>query len=132
METTINERLRILYKKEHLTLKLFGEKIGVAQGTLNNMFSRGTNPSFDILYKIAVAFPNYSLNWLVSGNGDMLIDPVEKHIGTMDIAHEGTVEYSKIDYREKCIRILKETIKIQEDRIKLQDEIIKKFIKHDE
>lgn len=71
MNTSINERIRILVKNERITLKIFGELIGFAQGTLNNMFSRGNNPSFEMIYQIATHFSTYSMDWLITGQGEM-------------------------------------------------------------
>lgn len=126
MEDTINERIRLLYKNENLTLKMFGTKLGVAQGTLNNMFSRHTSPSFDIIYKIAKTFPHYSLVWLITGCGNMLVDttPVNKENPLLMAGDEQAI-YEKTDYREKYILSLEDKIVLLENKIKLLEEKIK-------
>ncbi|MDR1882592.1 MAG: helix-turn-helix transcriptional regulator [Prevotella sp.] len=74
MQNTVNERIRLIYKSLNITLKSFSNTIGISEGTLKSMFNRGTNPGFEILEKIANAYPDISMDWLVTGNGEMLKD----------------------------------------------------------
>lgn len=52
--------------------------IGFAQGTLSNMFSRGTNPSYEMILKISEKFPNYSMDWLITGEGEIYKNNIAK------------------------------------------------------
>lgn len=52
----------------------FAKAIGVAPSVIANVVgSRKGKPSFDVLYKIC-ANANVSANWLLTGNGPMLLD----------------------------------------------------------
>ena len=73
-EQDVNHRIKLVIKNENLTIKSFSDKIGVAVGSINNMFSRGTKPSYDLIQKIKTAFPKYSSDWLLMGIGSMLND----------------------------------------------------------
>ncbi|MFT3994781.1 MAG: helix-turn-helix transcriptional regulator [Dysgonomonas sp.] len=73
-EQDVNHRIKLVIKNENLTIKSFSDKIGVAVGSINNMFSRGTKPSYDLIQKIKTAFPQYSSDWLLMGIGSMLYD----------------------------------------------------------
>ena len=40
---------------------------------INRLFRKTENkPSYDILYDIAIKFPTLSMNWLITGEGNML------------------------------------------------------------
>lgn len=71
MENSVNNRIRIIYKSFNITLKTFSDRLDMSEGTLKSMFTRGTNPSFDILHKIANAYSEISMDWLITGKGEM-------------------------------------------------------------
>lgn len=71
MSNLVNDRIRVVYRSFDITLKSFSEALDISEGTLKSMFNRGTNPSFDILEKIANAYENISMDWLITGKGDM-------------------------------------------------------------
>lgn len=71
MENQINNRLRKLIKKEELTQKKFCEIIDISEASLKSIFYNNHNPNTEILSKIANSFPQYSINWLLTGNGEM-------------------------------------------------------------
>ncbi|WP_280671904.1 MULTISPECIES: S24 family peptidase [unclassified Dysgonomonas] len=72
MENKVLQRIRIFIKSKNITIKAFGESIDISEGTLKSMFNRGTNPSADMLIKIANEYPDISLRWLLKGDGSML------------------------------------------------------------
>lgn len=51
----------------------FAKAIGVPQGNIGNIFSRGTTPSSDIIAKTSIAFPNLNTRWLLTGEGELEI-----------------------------------------------------------
>ena len=71
MENQINKRLRLLIKEKNITQIKFCEIIGIKDSALRDILTRGYNPNTDILMKIASKFPQYSINWLLTGVGDM-------------------------------------------------------------
>lgn len=92
----INERIRIIYKSYNITLKSFSEALDISEGTLKSMFNRGTNPSFEIIKKITNAYPDISLDWLITGKGEMLKRDTEgginlSNVGSGNIANAGTM-----------------------------------------
>ena len=70
MENKVLQRLRVFIKGKNLTIKSFGDSIEVTEGTLKSMFNRGTNPSADMLTKIANEYPDISLEWLLTGKNE--------------------------------------------------------------
>jgi SOS-response transcriptional repressor LexA len=69
MDNSITERVKVLINHYSLNANSFSKKIGATSSTINSMLEKGTNPSFDTINKIIVAFPLISLNWLVKGEG---------------------------------------------------------------
>jgi len=89
MENDDIKRIRLIIKNENLTILEFAKVIEVSSSTLNAMFQRNTKPSFDVLKNIANAYPHYSLEWIITGKGDML-----KNAG--DITNSGTGNIANI------------------------------------
>lgn len=61
---------RILIDK-NLSATRFAGMIGVHASAVSHILSGRSKPGFDVLAKIAQAFPDISLDWLITGNSDM-------------------------------------------------------------
>jgi transcriptional regulator with XRE-family HTH domain len=76
MINTINERIEALIL--HLAKGKqteFAAKIGVPQSTIAGIVGiRQTKPGYEILEKIAIAFPEVNSDWLLIGEGEMFRD----------------------------------------------------------
>jgi len=74
-ETTINDRVQQIINHYNLNKNSFSKKIGLSGNmTITNIVSgRKNKPSYDVLRKIAEAFP-INLHWLILGEGHMLLD----------------------------------------------------------
>lgn len=73
MENSVNERVRTLIDYKELSDNKFAQMIGVGQKLLSNMFIRGTEPSSKTISSILNTFQDISAEWLLRGEGDMLI-----------------------------------------------------------
>lgn len=71
MQNSVIHRIKEIKKKESHTNESFSEATGISLETIKSMFSKKTNPSVDTLMKIKSAFPLYSLDWIITGNGSM-------------------------------------------------------------
>jgi len=72
MENELKFRLQKLIKSERLKQKEFCDIIEVSNNTLNTTFQRSKGLGSEILSQIANKFPQYSMNWLLTGEGEML------------------------------------------------------------
>ena len=52
----------------------FARRLQVLQVTINNQLSGRMPISANVIFSIANEFPDISLEWLISGNGEMYID----------------------------------------------------------
>jgi len=80
-KSTIIERIREIIRNEGLSVEAFSRETDISRYTLDSMFKKGTNPSFENLNKIISVFTQYSLKWLITGKGEMIISqPYEENI----------------------------------------------------
>lgn len=66
---TLQERLRVFIKSQHLTIKEFENRCGLSNGYVNGI---QRTIGADKLEAIVRLFPNLNKDWLLSGNGEML------------------------------------------------------------
>lgn len=77
METTINQRIAAIIDYSGMTLTAFSKKIGIAQTSLRECVMNNTEPKFGTLYKIIKAEPKISPAWLLTGEGNMILESNE-------------------------------------------------------
>jgi transcriptional regulator with XRE-family HTH domain len=72
-DLSVNQRIKFLIENySQLTQRAFATRIGISQSAISSLFSQRENrPGLDMLQKIAIAYPEISLEWLLLGQGDM-------------------------------------------------------------
>ena len=70
----MKDRIYQLMKYQGMSQKEFAATLCVAEGTLSGIFSGRTRPTNNIVNAIHECFPHISINWLMFGEGDMLLD----------------------------------------------------------
>jgi DNA-binding XRE family transcriptional regulator len=76
METTFNQRFKMLLSYYRLNQSQAGRKIGVSHQVIGSWL-QDSSPKLDLLLSILKAFPEISLTWLVAGEGQMLKEKEE-------------------------------------------------------
>ncbi|NDV77862.1 helix-turn-helix domain-containing protein [Dysgonomonas sp. 511] len=71
MENAVNNRIRRIIKAENITQEIFCTIIGIPLSTLKTSFQRDSNPNFELMHGVAENFPAYSMDWLITGKGEM-------------------------------------------------------------
>lgn len=92
-DTSVNQRIKFLIDDyEKCSQKIFADKIGISQSAVSALFSQRENrPGLEMLQKIAIAYPEISLDWLLTGRGPMLPKSADKkndysgHIGKFPV-----------------------------------------------
>jgi len=69
----MKERLEKIRTHYDLTKKEFANKIGISPTAYNNYINENRIPTTDVIFKLHMLF-NINLNWLMSEQGNMLID----------------------------------------------------------
>lgn len=78
MEETVNERIRLVMENfGYRSVRAFATKIGIAPTSLNDVIRKGAEPKFSTLSKLLVAEPLLSAEWLLRGDGKMMLSGEE-------------------------------------------------------
>lgn len=82
MQTTVNERIKYFYS-EYLKMRQvdFSKKLRITKSAISNLDNGENAPSYRILESIVIHYPMLNGHWLLTGNGNMLLDS-EKAINT--------------------------------------------------
>lgn len=72
--TTLNERLKKIRAKKHLTQSALGEIVGVSKQAIANIESCHSNPSINFIGKL-IENLNVNSNWFITGKGNMFNSP---------------------------------------------------------
>lgn len=67
----MQERFKQLLEEKNLTATRFAALIKVNASAMSHILNGRSKPGFDVLDKIAQAFPDVNLNWLISGKGSL-------------------------------------------------------------
>lgn len=72
MEKAINQRIKSVIDYLSISDREFANRIGIPQTTISNIFNRDSDVKFSVIEAIINQFGFISLNWLLTGKGDML------------------------------------------------------------
>lgn len=78
----MNERLRFFIENEGLSVRQFESLIGSSDGKIAKFIASNSSLKSDTLIKVMEIFPHLSINWLLTGEGEMLLSSSDKHEGT--------------------------------------------------
>ncbi|MFV0598786.1 MAG: hypothetical protein ACK5M0_03565 [Bacteroidales bacterium] len=98
-----------------ITKSEFYKKIGVSSSNYNGK-SRYSEITADILYKISTVYSEISIEWLVTGKGEMLRSNATNEIKVNEVP-------CKEDYKEKYINIIEENRELRIDIINKEKQI---------
>ena len=94
----MNERLRFFIENEGLSVRQFESLIGSSDGKIAKFIASNSSLKSDTLIKVMEIFPHLSINWLLTGEGEMLLSSSDKHEGTtkeLQRNYEETTDLSK-------------------------------------
>ena len=106
---SIIQRIKKIYESENLEQKEFSVKIGVPTSTFNNMIIRKSDPKYAILKAILDAYPNLSLEWFMTGKGQMWIESPKLDSTTEVCIMAGGCILRRVAIMESDLQKLKES-----------------------
>jgi len=68
-----NDRITKVIEYSKLSPAEFAEEINVQRSSISHIISGRNKPSLDFITKIKTAFPDIEWDWLINGQGEMLI-----------------------------------------------------------
>lgn len=69
-----NDRITKVIEYTELTPAEFAEEIGVQRSSISHILSGRNKPSLDFISKIKMKFPKLEWEWLITGEGEMLVN----------------------------------------------------------
>lgn len=105
METTINQRIKMIVDESGKAVNSYAAMIGVSQPTLKACVDGNNAPRFDTLQKILIVNPMISAEWLMRGEGDMLKSNGAEKVNSVSKKYDAEIEidnegYLKIKIKE--------------------------------
>lgn len=104
MSTAIARKFEYICKEKGLSQQEFAQKVGISINTLKGIIKRNSSPRVDVVEKVALVWPEYSL-WLLTGMtepGRGQISPASTE--TMDFTnHFIIVDSVDARFMDKCI-----------------------------
>lgn len=100
MKSTINQRVNIFIEYKGLSQKSLSELLGLKRQNITNWINKGTAIKNEHLTEIVKTFPELNAHWLLTGEGEMLLEknpvnyPEDDEIKNADDA--------KSPYHTKC------------------------------
>jgi len=69
----MKDRLNELIEKKNLTATKFATLIDANPSAISHLLKGRNKPGYDLLVNIAKAFPDVSMEWLLTGKGNMIV-----------------------------------------------------------
>jgi transcriptional regulator with XRE-family HTH domain len=112
----MKDRIYQLMKYQGMSQKEFAATLCIAEGTLSGIFTGRTRPTNNIVNAIHECFPHISINWLMFGEGDMLLDgassqPSGEASGQADLFASASVPSSEVNSTPTSATQIQEVVK---------------------
>ena len=91
----MNKRLKKFLDFEEISVRQFESMIGSSDGKIAKFMATNSTLKSDTLNKIMEVFPQLSIEWLLTGEGEMLKAVIDKPLSegsSDDEKHEGTTK----------------------------------------
>ena len=122
------ERIKQLIDNEGITVRAFEKLISASNGLIRKAITNNSDIQSKWLEPIVDNFPQYNVEWLITGKGEMLKS--DAYPANKDLSKESVVNNSKENYtKNKSVEKLIDIVQSQQDVIKEQTEIIKELTK---
>lgn len=69
---SISQRLEMVFRYKSITAKEFAEVMNIQRSAISHILSGRNKPSIDFLERFIQNFPEFNVEWLISGKGEMI------------------------------------------------------------
>lgn len=130
---SINERISKIIEYSELTPSEFADAVEVQRSSISHISSGRNKPSLDFLMKVKERFPELQWDWMINGQGEMLLNKEETEHS--DEKHKpaslpdlfALIDDENFGYTESEDKILKSDLR--ESNISVEDQ--RRNISHD-
>lgn len=113
-------RLSEFIKNQRISVRAFEQKISASDGMVRRAINNNTDIQSRWLANIADSYPQLSMEWLITGKGEMLRQPdTELDAGKGVRLHKPEVDDG---YKGKYLELIEKYAALQEKHIALKDE----------
>lgn len=121
----IKDRFKMIMDREKLTAVAFAESIGVAQATISHILGpRNKYPSTEVILRLHQRYSDISLDWLLTGKGNMSNDS--------DLSVNGEFDYPLFaENRENQSDRPDETENRKEMTLEIPQKAVKEIVKQE-
>ena len=78
--TNVSERIKSILTHYGINSGEFATKLNIQKSSVSHLLSGRNRPSFVFLSKFVRVFPEIDIRWLLTGEGDMLINSIDKTV----------------------------------------------------
>ena len=96
--SNILERIQEISEKEGLTITAFERSIGASKGVLSRAINNGTDIQSKWIQTIVENYPQYSSRWLLTGRGEMLVQPTKENDENFSRSNEKPLDLPQITF----------------------------------
>ncbi len=96
----MKDRISHIIRAKNLTAAEFAVQLGIQPSNVSHLLSGRNNPSLDFVKKLKETFPEYSLDWIVLGQGPMTVSDSFKKSSAETVLvdkHETSTDHSEIE-----------------------------------
>lgn len=108
------KRIKEIADQERMSVTALEASIGASKGVFSRALANGTDIQSKWLVKIAENYPQYSTNWLLTGEGE------PKKTNVLQEPQEDYVTQESVKLKNEVIQTLKQVISSQETTIRSQ------------
>lgn len=118
----IKERIYLLIKELDMSARAFCKSIGQSEGWAKNI---GKGIGTDVVNNILLTYPQVNMTWLVTGEGEMFIDPEQS------IASDNhSTYYINNNYKEMYEEVRIDNKDLRDENRKLRESLLEEMHKN--
>lgn len=120
-QTSVKERIKAFIKYKRTTEREFASSIGVSSGYVSAI-NKSIQP--DKIDKIMKQYPELNVSWLITGEGDMILQNEERN---KNISHLNNEKNMVDESYRNLMKVQMDTLRLQNEMIVLLNDTIKQL-----
>lgn len=123
MDDNIKLRLQKILEEKNDTPNSLSVRTGFSQRTLNRQIKEKTAVGYDVISLFASSYPDISLDWLITGKGEMFKNTYQNVSEKLPVAAEPITSYSSL--KDEHFEVLRENRMLRKEIEELRKKMAK-------